>query len=117
MKNLQKKYRLTKNSQFRYVYRRGKSSSCKELVLLYAHGKSLKVGFSVSKKIGNAVIRNRTKRRLRECFRMQIGSIKKGSYVIIARNAAVDADFISLKNSIYKLLQNQHLIYNKEANK
>ena len=49
----------------KYVYHRGKSAACKDLVMLYAKGRGLQVGFSVSKKVGNAVVRNRTKRRLR----------------------------------------------------
>ena len=62
---MERRYRLQKNRQFQYVYRRGKSAACKDLVMLYAKGRGLQVGFSVSKKVGNAVVRNRTRRRLR----------------------------------------------------
>lgn len=41
--------------------------------MLVAKGRGMKVGFSVSKKVGNAVTRNKVKRRLRECFRPYLG--------------------------------------------
>ena len=65
---MKRTYSLRKNSQFQYVYRRGKSCACRELVLLFVRGPRMQVGFSVSKKVGKAVVRNRVKRRLREAF-------------------------------------------------
>lgn len=56
--------------------------------MLLAKGKGLQVGFSVSKKVGNAVTRNKVKRRLRECFRPHLGDVKNGLYVIVARPSA-----------------------------
>ena len=96
---MERRYRLQKNGQFQYVYRRGKSAACKDLVMLYAKGKGLRVGFSVSKKVGNAVVRNRTKRRLRECFRPYLGDVKNGLYVFVARPSAAEATFQSLEKA------------------
>ena len=53
---MEKRYRLKKNGAFTYVYRRGKNASSRDLVMLYAKGKGIKVGFSVSKKVGNAAV-------------------------------------------------------------
>jgi len=61
---LQRTYSLKKNAQFKYVYRRGASAGAREMVMLYVRGPVLKVGFSVGKKLGCAVQRNRIKRRL-----------------------------------------------------
>ena len=62
---MQRQYRLGANRQFNYVYRRGKRVSAKDLSLLYVSVRQKRVGFSVNKKVGVAVVRNRTKRRLR----------------------------------------------------
>ena len=104
---MERRYRLQKNGQFQYVYRRGKSAACKDLVMLYAKGKGLRVGFSVSKKVGNAVVRNRTKRRLRECFRPYLGDVKNGLYVFVARPSAAEATFQSLEKSMRYLIRNE----------
>ena len=63
---MQRNYRLRKNKQFQYVYHRGKSCAFREVVVLYIRASKMQVGFSVSRKVGNSVMRNRVKRRLRE---------------------------------------------------
>ena len=104
---MERQYRLKKNSAFQYVYRKGHSVACRDLVLLHAKGRGLKVGFSVSKKVGNAVVRNRTKRRLRECFRPYLRDVKPGLYVIVARPSAATAAFQSLQRDVRYLLKKQ----------
>ena len=112
---MERQYRLQKNRAFQYVYRRGHSVACRDLVMLCAKGRGLKVGFSVSRKVGNAVIRNRTKRRLRECFRPWLGDVKPGLYVIIARPSAAKATFQSLQKDMRYLLKKQEAL--KEGNR
>ena len=105
---MEKRFRLKKNGAFTYVYRRGKNASSRDLVMLYAKGKGIKVGFSVSKKVGNAVTRNLVKRRLRECFRPLLGDVKTGLYVVVARPSAAQATFQSLFKQVHDLLRKQH---------
>ena len=105
---MEKRYRLKKNGAFTYVYRRGKNASSRDLVMLYAKGKGIKVGFSVSKKVGNAV--NKVKRRLRECFRPHLGDVKTGLYVVVARPSAAQATFQSLFKQVRDLLKRQHAL-------
>ena len=112
---MERRYRLKKNRAFQYVYRKGHSAACRNLVLLAAPGRELKVGFSVSKKVGNAVTRNKVKRRLRECFRPWIGDVKTGLYVIVARPAAAEAAFQTLQKDLAYLLKKQGAIRNPEA--
>ena len=104
---MEKRYRLKKNKAFQYVYRKGRSAACHDLVLLTAKGRGLQVGFSVSKKVGNAVTRNRIKRRLRECFRPHLRDVKNGLYVIVARPSAATATFQSLQKDVSYLLKKQ----------
>ena len=112
---MERQYRLKKNRAFQYVYRRGHSAACRDLVMLFARGRELKVGFSVSKKVGNAVIRNKVKRRLRECFRPYLGDVKAGLYVIVARPSAAKATFQSLQKDVRYLLKKQDAL--KEGNR
>jgi ribonuclease P protein component len=105
---MERRYRLKKNRAFQYVYRKGHSVACRNLVMLLAPGRELKIGFSVSKKTGNAVTRNRIKRRLRECFRPYLGDVKTGLYVIVARPSAAEAAFDDLKRDVRYLLKKQN---------
>lgn len=94
---LKRCFSLKRNKQFRQVYRKGKSVACRELVLIYAKNRSdmVHVGFSVGKKLGNSVVRNRVKRRLREAFRPNLPLLLPGfDLIVIARDAARDALFL-----------------------
>ncbi|MFH1879786.1 MAG: ribonuclease P protein component, partial [Bacillota bacterium] len=87
---MQKQYRLCRNRQFSYVYHRGARASCKDLTLIYAKNAHKRVGFSVSKKVGSAVVRNLVKRRLRECVRPLLPELKSGLYVVIAHPSSAE---------------------------
>ena len=72
---------------------------------------TLRVGFTCSKKVGNAVARNRAKRRLREITNLiLISSAKKGwDYVLIGKKeVTASRDFIKLKNDLTYALQKIH---------
>jgi ribonuclease P protein component len=78
------------------------------------NGSSLsRYGFSVTKRLGKAVQRNRVKRLLREIMRLQ--SLKPGwDIVFMARSAAVDADYHQLESAIIKLLAQARLLERNE---
>lgn len=107
---MQRQNRLGPNRQFHYVYRRGKKASCKELSLLYVRSKDKRVGFSVSKKVGVAVVRNRTKRRLRESIRPLLPQMKSGLYVFVARPAAAELSFQELQSRVKYLLRKAEIL-------
>ena len=112
---MERQYRLKKNRAFQYVYRKGRSVACRNLVLLTAPSRELKVGFSVSKKTGNAVTRNLVKRRLRECFRPLLGDVKTGLYVVVARPSAAEAAFRDLQRDVRYLLKKQDAFLKRPA--
>ncbi len=88
---MKKQDMLKKNKEFRYVVSRGKSVSTSALVLITAKSRaSVRFGFSVSSKLGNAVVRNRTKRIMREGITPLMPQLKqKTYYLFIARRELV----------------------------
>ena len=112
---MQKKYRLSGRKTFNYLLNKGTSVPAKALVLIYAPSKYSKhVGFIVSKKIGNAVVRNRTRRRLKEAFRSIIDDVKDyTNYIIIARSGIEEFDFIEIKQALTGVLKKANLLEEK----
>ena len=112
---LGRRYSLGRNKQYTYVYRRGKSFPGHRMVLVYLKARELKVGFSVSSKIGNAVTRNRVRRRMKEDFRMLRPSLRPGKYIFVARAAAVSADAAAMAREMRALLKKAALFDVPEA--
>lgn len=105
-----RRYRLGGNRNYRYVYRRGKSYPSRNLVLIHLKGRDLKLGFSVSGKVGNAVTRNRIRRWLREDARRLRVRLKCGKYVLIARASIADVPHEALTRELRKLLERAKLL-------
>lgn len=109
---MQKHYRLCNTRSFNYVHKKGKSIANKDIVLLFVPTKyNLKVGFSVSKKVGKAVVRNKVRRRLKEGFRALIPFIdKSNNYIVMARVGADKSDYHLLLAELKDLLKRANLI-------
>ncbi len=103
---MKKQDMLKKNKEFRYVVSRGKSFKAPSMVLICAKSRTgTKFGLSVSAKLGNAVVRNRTKRIMRAGITPLIPYIKKDTaYLFIARRDLVDKSSDFCKDEAYSLL-------------
>lgn len=108
-------YRLRKNMEFRTVYRRGKSLANGLLVLyIYNNNRNKnehghpcnKIGVSVSKKVGNSVVRSRSKRLITESYRLNCDSLKEGyDFVFIARTSIKGKTYSQVEDAMKKLFQ------------
>ncbi len=111
---MQKDQRLRKAADFAAIRREGKSWADRLLVLV-ARPNNLDVtrfGFSVGRRVGKAVARNKVKRRLREAARLT--PVRNGwDVVFIARQEASSADFQRLNRSVESLLRRAGLLENE----
>lgn len=103
-------HRLKKRSEFLRVARDGRKAATRSLVLQSLEtelGAGLRSGFTATKKIGNAVARNRTKRRLREALRLTIAgtAYRKTDIVVIGRAATRQLPFSQILHDMRDALR------------
>ena len=99
---------LKTNRDFSRVYRRG-TSKADSLLVLYALKREddgpNRFGVSVSKKVGNSVVRHRIKRRLKEIYRQSEDGFSAGyDLAVIARSHASEAEYCELEQSLIRLM-------------
>ena len=97
---------LKKNRDFQNVYNNGKSYANKYLVMYVLENNSEKnrIGISVSKKVGNSVIRHHITRLIRESYRLQEDMFNSGlDIVIIARAAAREKKYKDIESALLHL--------------
>ncbi len=105
--------RLKKSSDFSKVYKQGQSYGCKNLVIYYLPNNEnvFRAGFSVSKKIGNAVIRNRIRRYLKEALITTEPYGKGYDIIFVARKSAKENNFFEIRGSVRYLFRKINLMY------
>lgn len=120
---------LKKNKDFQTVYLQGKSYANKYLVLYIMENQTEKnrIGISVSKKVGNSVVRHHLTRLIRESYRLQEECFQRGyDLVVIARQSAKDVTYKEMESAlihlgklhkIYKTVQNTKKIVVKQWKK
>lgn len=110
---LKKEWRIRRNKDFRRIYRAGKAVPGKYLVVFKReNGISItRFGFSISKKFGKAVVRNRRKRILREICRKHMDNIRKGyDIVVVSRAGNEDLKFKDLEKDLLKIFERAGLL-------
>ena len=94
---------LKQNYEFRRLYSKGRSAVTPCLVLYARQSKRSRnrIGFTVSTKLGHAVVRNRIRRRLREIYRLHETEFVPGTeLVVVARARAVTATYAQLERAM-----------------
>ena len=97
---------LKKNSDFQKVYRQGKSYANRYLVMYVQenHTEGNRLGISVSKKVGNSVIRHHLTRLIRESYRLHEDMFNNGlDIVVIARSTARDISYHETESALLHL--------------
>ncbi|MGN1401142.1 MAG: ribonuclease P protein component [Bacillus sp. (in: firmicutes)] len=106
---MKKKFRIKKNEDFQEVFKNGKSFANRQFVVYILDRKDqdyYRVGLSVSKKLGNAVVRNQIKRYIRQSLlELQDDIHKQKDYVIIARMPASSLGLKEVKSSLVHVLK------------
>ncbi|MCM1541155.1 MAG: ribonuclease P protein component [Blautia sp.] len=104
---------LKKNHQFQFVYKYGKSYANKYLVMyIKENGMEInRIGISVSKKVGNSVVRHRVTRLVRESYRLHEAVFNSGlDIVIVARQSAASVGYNEIESALLHLGKLHHII-------
>ena len=101
---------MKKRSDFDKVFKNGKRAYGKYLMIVYAPAKELKIGYSVGKKHGGAVVRNRIKRLLRAIMRTKVPKINGNYHFVIVPKAAEEYTFERFERDIDITLAKEKLL-------
>ena len=104
---------IMKNQDFQNVYKKGKSYVNKYLVMyvLQNHTETNRLGISVSKKVGNSVVRHRVTRLIRESYRLNQSKFQTGyDIVVVARTSAKDKTYNEIESALIHLGKLHHIV-------
>lgn len=110
---MERRFRVSDDKRFRQVRQEGASQAHPLIVLSYLRNdcEFSRCGFTVSKRIGKAVERNRARRRMRHAVRSLLDLVEPGWDLIwIARPGINNADFMELQDACARLLRRAHLL-------
>ena len=104
-----RRMRLLRHSDFERVYKQGRRHFASHMTVFYLFREDqpgLRVGFTVSKVLGNAVVRNRIRRRLREAVRLHWPAIEPAADVVInPKKSAEKVDFAALEKEMIRAFE------------
>ncbi len=105
---LHKDCRINRGRQYNFIYKNGRRLIGKYLILFASSDslKDIRAGVVTSKRIGNAVVRNRAKRQIREVIRKNWIGLPKGyDLVIVARHGIKEATFEQIESEFLRLIR------------
>lgn len=107
---------LKKNSDFTFCYKKGVSKA-NRLLVMYVHHNNLeknRLGISVSKKVGNSIVRHHLTRLIRESYRLHEDIFNSGlDIVVVARVGAKEASYKEIESALLHLANLQKITVNK----
>ncbi|MCK0469787.1 ribonuclease P protein component [Halalkalibacter sp. APA_J-10(15)] len=113
--------RIKKSQEFSIVFKKGQSVANRQFVLYILSKEDqpfFRLGLSVSKKVGNAVTRNRIKRYIRECFRIEQDQIKDCfDFIVIARQPTAKMSFHEVEKSLMHVLRKAKVLHKYHSSK
>ena len=114
---MKKKYRVKRSQDFDNIIRKKQSFANRQFVIYYQENKldHMRLGISVSKKLGKAHERNRLKRYVRESFKTRKDFLKNYDIIIIVRPAAKGLSFLEFGSSIDHVLKRSKLYRGKRV--
>lgn len=114
---MKKEYRVKKSQDFDNIIRKKQSFANRQFVMYYQENKldHMRLGISVSKKLGKAHERNRLKRYVRESFKTRKDFLKNYDIIIIVRPAAKGLSFLEFGSSIDHVLKRSKLYRGKRV--
>ena len=102
-----------KNKDFQIIYKKGKSYANKYLIMYVLNNKKEenRLGISVSKKVGNSVVRHRITRLVRESYRLQKDKFQTGyDIIVIARSNAKDKSYSEIESALLHLAKLHNIL-------
>ncbi|KIL42888.1 ribonuclease P [Jeotgalibacillus alimentarius] len=118
---MRKEQRIKKNPEFQAVFKKGTSMANRQFVLYRLKKQDqtmFRLGLSVSKKVGNAVMRVQVKRYIRQVFLELSNELDPSyDYVVIARKPAADLNFHETKKSLTHVMKKARVLKSENSKK
>lgn len=109
---LRRENRLKKNKEFNYIYKKGKTIDSSNFLIFYVNTyfKFSKVGFGISKKLGNSVMRSKAKRIMSEVVRHNLDKIVVRNYVIVIKPSIFNTTYQKLEEEFLQTFQKNNML-------